>query len=231
MDKVIVITGVSSGVGLETAKYFLNNNWIVIGLSRGLKKLLKVSKDINNKNFYICPTDIKNYKSVCKSFKSIGKKYKKIDILVNNASIFKQKPFKKFNVSEINDIIDTNLKGTIYCTLECIKLMKIGRIINIGSVSGIHGIENQSIYSASKFGVNGFSESLNQELIKSGIKVSTISPGGINTPLWNKDNPYSGDVNKLLQPLDIAKMIYYISDLSSNVILKDITMFPDCEWH
>ena len=73
--------------------------------------------------------------------------------------------------------------------------------------------------------------SLNQELRKSGIKISTISPGGINTPLWNKNNPYFGNVNKLLQPLDIAKMIYYISDLSSNVILKDITMFPDCEWH
>ena len=141
------------------------------------------------------------------------------------------KKFEDFDISEIDDIIDTNLKGTIYCTLESIKNMNFGRIINISSVSGIHGIENQSVYSASKYGVNGFSESLNQEVIKRGISISTICPGGINTPLWNKNNIYPGDTGKILQSLDIVNIMQYIINLPHNVIMKQIIMFPECEWH
>lgn len=232
MSKIIVITGVTSGVGLDTAKFLINKGYIVIGLSRNLKKLKSTNKIINNENFSYFKTDIRKYKSVKKSFDKIKIKFNKIDVLINNASIFKMKEFKYLSEEDINNIIDTNLKGTIFCTLECLKLMSNGsRIINIGSVSGIHGIENQSIYSASKYGVNGFSESLNQEIIKSGIKISSILPGGIDTPLWNENNIYAGDTTNILKTLDIAKMINYIIDLPNNIVLKNVVMFPECEWH
>lgn len=230
-NKAIVITGATSGVGLETVEYFLEQNWIVVGLSRNSYKLKSLDSRLNDKNFHFIEADISNSISVINAFKEIGDRISQIDVLVNNASVFKQKPLKDFSIKEIDNIIDTNLKGTIYCTLECAKLMKTGRIINIGSVSGTHGIENQSIYSASKYGINGFAESLNQELIKTGIKISTICPGGINTPLWNSQNPYSGDVKQLLKPKDIVNVISYITKLPDNVVLKNITVFPTCEWH
>lgn len=230
-NKAIVVTGATGGVGSDTVKFFLEKKWIVFGLARNADKLSLLTNEVNNNNFYGIQMDVKNYLSVYNAFIKIKSIHSYIDILVNNASIFKSKSFVDFTPQEIEDIIDTNLKGTIYCSLECIKCMIEGRIINISSVSGTHGIPNQTIYSASKYGVNGFSEALNQELIKRGIKISTIIPGGINTPLWDEANPYSGNVADILQPSDIVPLIYYISELPKHVVLKNVTVFPTCEWH
>lgn len=230
-NKIIVITGITGGVGVEAAKFFTNQNWTVIGIGRNISKLKKLDKLINSDLFHYVTADISSYNSVKSAFTKIKKSFGSISVLINNAAIFKMKEFKKFSSKEIDEIIDTNLKGTIFCTLECLKIMKSGRIINIGSVSGTHGIANQTIYSASKYGINGFAESLNQEIISNNIKVSTIFPGGINTPLWNDKNIYPGDVNKLLTPNDIVQAINYIINLPKNVVLKNMIMFPDNEWH
>ncbi len=224
-NKTIVITGATSGVGKKLVEVLLGKKYNIIALGRNKSKLDKLK--LINKNITCLEVDIKNPNSVISAFKQINK----IDILVNNASIFNMKPFIDFTIKEIDDIIDTNLKGTIYCTLEAIKKIKKGRIINIGSVSGTHGIENQSVYSSSKFGVMGFSDSLSQEINKRGILISTICPGGINTPLWNPNNPYPGDVEKLLNTSDITNTIEYIINLPQNVVLKSLTIFPKCEWH
>ena len=225
MKKTVIITGTSSGVGKQCVEKFLNKNWNVIGLSR-------TNIDFYNENYFHVQTDIKDALSIKNSFDVISKKYKSIDLLINNAAVFKMKPLVEFNEEEINDIIDTNLKGTIFCTLNTLKIMNRGRIINISSVSGTHGIENQSVYSSTKYALNGFAESLNQELIKKNILISTICPGGINTPLWNDKNQYPGsDVNKILNPNDIVNMIEYIVDLPENVVLKNVILFPTCEWH
>ena len=225
MNKTVIITGTSSGVGKQCVERFLNKKWNVIGLSR-------TNVDLYNANYFHIKTDIKDPVSIKNSFEIISKKYNSIDLLINNAAVFKMKPFVEFNEEEIDDIIDTNIKGTIFCTLNTIKIMNKGRIINISSVSGTHGIENQSVYSSTKYALNGFAESLNQELIKKNILISTICPRGINTPLWNDKNQYPGsDVTKILNPNDIVNMIEYIVDLPENVVLKNVTLFPTCEWH
>ena len=143
--------------------------------------------------------------------------------------------FQNFNHNEIDSIIDINLKGTMYCTLEFVKNMKqkntTGRIINIASVASIHGIENQAVYCASKYGLNGFSEALNQELIKDNISITTIFPGGVDTPLWNEKNEYPGNKNDLLKTGDIVNLIEKILDLENRIILKNLTIFPSNEWH
>lgn len=225
MKKTVIITGVSSGVGKKAAEKFLSKKWNVIGLSRN-----KV--DFSSKNYLHIETDLKSVESIKKTFDVISDKFDSIDLLINNAAIFKMKPFTEFSEQEINDIIDTNIKGVIFCTLNTLKIMKQGRIVNISSVSGTHGIENQSVYSSTKYALNGFSESLNQELIKKNILITTICPGGINTPLWNEKNKYpGGDTNKLLKDEDVVNMIEYVSELPKNVVLKNVVLFPTCEWH
>lgn len=225
-NKVILITGGTSGVGLEAASFFLEKGNSVIVLGRNTTKLNFLHSKYNKTlTSYSC--DIKNYTEVSKVFNQINN----IDILINNASIFKSKPFIQFTPEEINDIIDINLKGTIYCTLEALKKLNKGRIINIGSVSGTHGIENQTIYSATKFGLMGFADSLSQEIHRKNILMTTICPGGINTPLWNLDNPYQGEVTDLLSPKDIVNTINYIINSPDNVVIKTIKLFPNCEFH
>ena len=229
----IVVTGASSGVGLEISKLFVKNGWKVIGLARSLIKLKSLKSELG-KNFDFLEVDISSSDAVKNAFDSIYKNIHVIDVLVNNAAVFMMKPLSESTVNDIDHIIDINLKGSLYCTLNALKMIRpnVGRIINIGSVAGEHGIKNQSIYCASKFGLNGFADALSQELSISGISLSTICPGGINTELWNTENPYPGDdISKLLSAYDVAKLVEYIAMQPSNVILKKIVAFPSNEWH
>ena len=235
MKKNIVITGASSGLGRELARKFSSLNWNVIGLARNTATLEELSKELGE-NFSFYAVDLQDEAGVLSAFNFIESKIKHIDVIVNNAAVFTMKPFIESTFKDINSIVDTNLKGVMYSTLKAIEIMKknnsSGRIINISSVAGTHGIENQAIYCASKFGLNGFSEALNQEIIKYNISISTIIPGGINTPLWNEDNPYKGgDTEQLLQCSDLVKTVEYISGLEPRIILKNLTIFPSNEWH
>jgi NADP-dependent 3-hydroxy acid dehydrogenase YdfG len=231
--KTLVVTGASSGVGLEISKLFVNNGWSVIGLARNLDNLELIKSELGEQ-FIPLRVDVSLSDSVKNAFDYIHTRFVSIDCLVNNAAVFMMKPFSESTIEDIDRIIDVNLKGTMYCTLNALKLVKpnVGRIINIGSVAGEHGIRNQSIYCASKFGVDGFADALNQELLDNGISLSTICPGGINTPLWNPENPYpGGDTSQLLSAYDIAKLVAYIAAQPTNVVLKKIVAFPSNEWH
>lgn len=222
--KTIVVTGASSGVGLDICRHFEKIGWNVIGLARRVAAL-KVGKvkfiqaDGRTLDFYnkIRHADIGN-----------------VDVLVNNAGVFLKSSMMgdiALASSDVDNVIDTNLKGTIYATMACLKVMKPGaRIINIGSVAGTHGIPYQALYCASKYGVNGFFESLQHELLPRGILLTTICPGGINTPLWDK-NKYKGDRNKLLRAGDITSIVDYIAVLPPHVVFKNATLYPSNEIH
>lgn len=235
MRKVIVISGVTSGVGEELSRTFIDLDWSVVGLARNKEKLKKLTHELG-KNFTGIETDITDENSVAASFKFINSQFKKITLLVNNAAVFKMGKFSQCSFDDINSMIDTNLKGAMYCTLEAVQIMKASkhsaRIINVASVAAIHGIAGQAIYCASKFGLNGFSEALNQELIQDGISITTLYPGGIDTSLWNETNPYPGEnKEEILQPKDVVSVIKYVSELEARVILKNLTIFPSNEWH
>jgi len=235
MKKNIVISGASSGLGKELAKKFVSLGWRVIGLARNAATLEKLSEELGE-NFTFYAVDLQDEAGVLSAFDFIENQCDHIDVIVNNAAVFTMKPFLDCTFKDINSIVDTNLKGVMYSTLKAIEIMKknngSGRIINISSVAGVNGIENQAIYCASKFGLNGFAEALNQEIIRHNISISTIIPGGINTPLWNEGNPYpGGDAGGLLQCSDIVKTVEYISGLEPRIILKSLTIFPSNEWH
>jgi len=235
LNKTIIISGVTSGVGRALAIRFHSLGWKVIGLARNEVKLKELLNSLGD-NFTFQVVDLMNKDAVAKTFRIIESKNENIDILVNNAAVFQSKEFFKCSLEDIDTIIDTNLKGVMYSTLEAIRVMKksssSSRIVNIGSVASINGIKNQSIYCASKFGLNGFSEALNQEIIKDNISITTLFPGGIDTPLWNQTNPYpGGSISDLLQPNDIVNIVELLSTLESRVILKNMTIFPSNEWH
>jgi len=228
--KTIIITGANNGVGLEACKYFVKQKYNVIGMSKSSNNMAK----INRKNFSYHKVDITDTNSMIKTVERIIKENKNIDVLVNNAAIFKSINFKNHDIENIEEMIDINFKGVVIMTRLIVKKMlkqKSGKIINISSVSGIHGIENQSVYSATKHALTGFADSLNRELIPHGIQVTNLCPGGINTSLWNDDNPYNGDVNELLQPSDVVDVLNFVISIKNNVIFKNIIFFPKNEIH
>jgi NADP-dependent 3-hydroxy acid dehydrogenase YdfG len=216
-NKTILITGGTSGVGKEMVTHFTKLGYDIYALGRNSDKV----------NFPCKSVDISNESEIINFINEIDN----IDILINNAAIYQRSDYDNIKQSDINSVIDINLKGSIMVTLHSITKMKRGRIININSVAGLSGIKNQSLYSASKAGLKVFMDSLSQELIEKGILISNIHPGGINTELWNSGNKYPGDVTKLLDPTDIINTADYIIGLSDNVVVKDITIFPTNEWH
>jgi NADP-dependent 3-hydroxy acid dehydrogenase YdfG len=233
--KVLVVVGATRGVGKAISEKFIEIGWHVVGLGRDQKRLQAMEQEYG-RLFRGIAIDIRNPKDVTDCFVVIGAELQRIDMLVNNAAVFKKAKYLTCSYNDIDNIIDTNLKGIMYVTLAALKVMvktKLpGRIINVASVASLHGIEDQSIYCASKYGLNGFAEALNQELIgPHNIALTTLYPGGIDTPLWGKSNPYPGDTTSLLQSKDIVSVIEYISTLAPRVVLKNMTIFPSSEWH
>jgi len=222
MSKTIVITGTTSGVGATLAHFYLERGWKVVGLARG-ESLFQYE------NYEHHQVDISNPFLLEVVFNQIDN----IDILVNNAAMFHMKSFVETSVQNIHDMIDINLKGSMYVTKFALPKMKSGsRIFFINSVAGLEELENQSVYCSSKHGLTGFAGVLGEELRGRGIKVTSIHPGGIDTPLWNKDNPYPcGNVSEAIAPIEIAKLIDFIYNSKSNIEYKTVKLFPDTEWH
>lgn len=223
MKRVALITGTTRGLGKEIAKHFLYMNWSVIGLSRS-------QSTIEHPDYMHIVADIKDRKSLKSAFDNINVN---INLMINNSSIFEMKSFEEMDDDKIDDIIDTNLKGTIFVTKYALDHMCSGsRIFFINSVAGLEELENQSIYCASKHGVTAFAGVLGNELRKKKIKVTSIHPGGINTTLWNEKNPYPcGDVNLATDPKDIAILIEFIYNSFMNTEYKTVKLFPTTEWH
>jgi NADP-dependent 3-hydroxy acid dehydrogenase YdfG len=222
MSKTILITGTTSGVGATLTHFYLEKGWNVVGLARG-DSLFQYD------NYQHHQVDISNPFLLEIIFKQLNN----IDVLVNNAAMFHMKPFTETNIEDIHDMIDINLKGSMYVTKFALSKMKSdSRIFFINSVAGLEELENQSVYCSSKHGLTGFAGVLGEELRGRGIKVTSIHPGGIDTPLWSKNNPYPcGDVSKAISPIEIAKLIDFIYNSKTNIEYKTVKLFPDTEWH
>jgi NAD(P)-dependent dehydrogenase (short-subunit alcohol dehydrogenase family) len=222
MNKTILITGTTSGVGATIAYNYIEKGWNVIGFARGES----IFDYPNYKHYQVDVTS-------CYEMYDIFEQIDSIDILVNNAAVFKMKSFSDTTLDEIDDMIDINLKGAMYVTKFALQKMKKGsRIFFINSVAGLEELENQSAYCASKHGLTGFAGVLGEELRSRGIKVTSIHPGGIDTPLWSRDIPYPcGDVSKAISPMELVKVIDFVYNSQFNVEYKTIKMFPDTEWH
>ncbi|MEJ7596859.1 MAG: SDR family oxidoreductase [Kofleriaceae bacterium] len=229
--KTAIVTGASRGVGLAVAERLIAKGWQIVGLARDVGPLHRAKEQLGER-FSFETVDLRDAQSVRQVFERIGARLGVFELLVNNAAVFKMKPFRECDDADIDAMIDTNLKGPLRCTLAALKWMRAGsRIINVGSVAGTHGIENQAIYCASKFGLEGFADALGQEVKMSGIAITSICPGGIDTPLWNASNPYPGDLSQILQPADVASLVEYVAELPPHVVLKRAVVFPTNEWH
>lgn len=232
--KIMVVTGASSGVGQALALHFSQAGYRVCTLARNKDKLDSLVKERPG-NIFAYPADIADKDAVASAFEAILSDHPHIDVLINNASVFNSCNFSDEGFANIDRLVDTNLKGTMYSTRLALPSMiarKSGHIINISSVSGIHGIPQQAIYGATKFAVNGFSDIIGYELREHGILVTAICPGGIDTPLWNdKHNPYPGNRDHLITAEEICEQVAFILSQPKSTLYKKLVMFPVSEWH
>jgi NAD(P)-dependent dehydrogenase (short-subunit alcohol dehydrogenase family) len=229
----IVVTGASSGIGEAISLRLSERGMRVFALARGQDKLDALAA---RRPGAIVPlaVDVADPGQVAAAFARIESDYGPIDVLINNAGIYERLNFWEQDVQMISQIIDTNLKGTMYCTRLVLPYMlarQAGRIVNIASVSGTRGIPLETSYSASKNGMVGFSDAVAQEVLPHGILVCAICPGAVDTPLWNADNPYHGDPSGILSAGEVAELVEFVLSRPPKSVYKRVILFPSNEWH
>ena len=225
-NKVVVITGASSGIGKATAIEFAKKGARVVLAARRTEKLKELKNYIssfNEKCVYV-QTDITREEEVINLFDETENKFGVVDILINNAGRILESEVCNISHDEWLSIIQTNLTGVFLCTREAVKRMRgkkvRGHIITVSSVSGLYGAPSYSAYCASKHGVTGFMRSIKWELRKEAIKVSTIYPARVDTELFDdyENRPHRWE---LLPARDIAN---YLVAIASRSLLKKISL-------
>ncbi|MBP7652039.1 SDR family oxidoreductase [Candidatus Dependentiae bacterium] len=219
-NKIILITGGSSGIGLSIAKSALLKNYILINLSRTAEQ----SNLKNTKNYFAKNTDISDLKQIESAKNWIIKKLniKNIDVLINCAGTGFEKKISKITESDYYSIFDVNVKGLIFVTKSFYPLITKGTgiICNISSIAGFKGFSKWSLYCASKFAVEGFTSSLRNELREKKIRVFSVKPGSVDTPFYDY-LPVSRKKN-FIKPSTISKIVMDIIDLPDDTCIEDI---------
>ena len=228
MNKTILITGASSGIGHATVLYFSAKGWNVVATMRNIDKQKEFS---SLGNVLLLQLDVTKKDTIVKAFKDAILKFGKIDVIVNNAGYGLMGPFELLDSEQILKQYETNVFGLMNVIKEALSYFrenKTGTIINISSVGGRLAIPLYSLYSSSKWAIEGFSESLQFELKQFNIKVKLVEPGPIKTDFYNRsaDKPKTNtfkNYEKLtstvmpklnsagysgLEPIEVAKVIY-----------------------
>jgi 3-oxoacyl-[acyl-carrier protein] reductase len=210
--KVAIVTGGTRGIGRGIAEALVRAGVKVSVSARQEDDIENTVSALNciggegSAAGFVC--DVRYFEQVKAFFARTVERFGSVDILINNAGIGIFKSVEAMRPDEFQAVLETNLSGVFYCSHEAIPLMRAqgeGYIINISSLAGANPHPQMAAYNASKFGLNGFSEAMMQEVRHDGIKVSYIMPGSVNTE-FGGDEP-SDAKSWQLQPEDIAEVV------------------------
>ena len=243
MNKITLITGATSGIGLACAQRFAKEGHDLIITGRRKEKLDKITSELQQKygvNVLPLCFDIRSQKEVQESIESLPDNWKDIEILVNNAGLaVGLNTLQEGIIDDWERMIDTNIKGLLYISRAITPIMinqGHGHIINIGSIAGKEVYPNGNVYCATKYAVDALSKSMRIDLVKHGIKVSQIAPGAVDTEFsevrFKGDKDRAGKVYKGFEPLhaeDIAAIVYYVTTLPNHVNINDLVVMPTAQ--
>ena len=229
-NKNCLITGATGGLGSNLAKILLENNCNIFLTSKSKLKLQKLQNQLEKTNKNNCKIiyeygDLTKISDVKKIIKSIRKKFKTIDIVINNAGLFLSKPISKSKIEEFQNIFDVNVRAPFLFTKEFsqdMKKKKWGRIINIGSSSSYQGFSEGTIYCASKHALLGLSRSLFSELKEHNVRTFCISPGSIKTDMGKQDKKQN--YKTFLDPKEVAEYIIYSLNFDKELVTEEIRL-------
>ncbi len=236
MEKIILITGATSGFGKAIAEKFAAEKWNCIITGRRADRLHAFADELREK-FQIrvlsLVFDVQKKDEVFQNLRNLPKEWKDVDVLVNNAGLaLGRDNFDEGNIEDWDTMIDTNVKGLLYVTKAIVPYMTSrnhGHIINIGSGAGKEVYEKGNVYCASKFAVDAISKSLRIDLLQHKIKVTAIHPGAADTEFsivrFKGDEDKAKQIYKGYTPLhaeDIADITWYCATLPPHVCINEL---------
>ena len=223
INKVVLVTGGSRGIGAEIVKILAKENYsIVSNYNHSEKQAIQIQQELQKqeKTIKIFKADVSKREEVKKLIQFTIKTFGTIDILINNVGIAQEKLFTDITDDDWNTMLNTNLNSVFYCTQEVLPEMlrkKEGCIINISSIWGITGSSCEVAYSTAKAGINGMTKALAKELGPSNIRVNAIAPGIIDTSMndyLTKEEKQAIEqeipLEKIGKPIDIARCVKWL---------------------
>ncbi|HHO5061145.1 TPA: SDR family oxidoreductase [Staphylococcus aureus] len=225
-DKVAVVTGAGSGIGEAIATLLHEEGVKVILAGRNKDKLQNVANQLAQDSVKVVPTDVTKKEEVDELIKIAQQTFGGLDIVINSAGQMLSSKITDYQVDEWDSMIDVNIKGTLYTAQAALPTMleqSSGHLINIASISGFEVTKSSTIYSATKAAVHTITQGLEKELAKTGVKVTSISPGMVDTAITAAYNPSD---RKKLEPQDIAEAVLYALTQPKHVNVNEITVRP-----
>ena len=238
-DKIVCITGASSGIGRACAEAFAAQGCRLILSARRYERLEELKEELDTESIII-ELDVRDQKKVEDTIRSLDDSWSDIDILINNAGL--ARGLSKMHeglLSDWEEMIDTNVKGLLYVSREIIPGMvkrNRGHIVNLGSIAGHEVYPNGNVYCASKHAVDALTRGIRMDLVDTQIRVSTVDPGLVETEFsvvrFHGDGDRADQVYKGLDPLtgtDIADAVLYCASRPEHVQIAEMIIFPTAQ--
>jgi short-subunit dehydrogenase len=230
-DKVIVIVGATGGIGATLTRQLAPTGVRLVLAARNTENLAALANELPGSpgNVLIVPTDITQPQQVDTLIQRTISQFGQIDVLVNAAGAGILKAYNTIEPADLEKMLNLNLKGCFYTTQAAAKEMqkrKSGHICNVVGILGKHSMPMAAAYSASKFGVVGFSKSIAEELKRFGVKITLFYFGGIDSPFWDQVN-LKVDRNKMLSCETAANAIFYALSVEPQAIPMEINIQPE----
>lgn len=239
-DKIVLISGASSGIGEAAAKKFAKDGAILLLCARNMNRLTELKKELEESyraKVHIFQLDVRDKNAVDKAISTIPEEFKNIDILVNNAGLAQGlDKVQEGSLDDFDAMIDTNIKGLLYMTRKIVPAMienKKGHVINIGSTAGILSYPGGAVYCATKAAVKFISDGLRMDVVDTPVKVTNIQPGMVETNFsvirFHGDEEKAAKVYEGIKPLtaeDIADIIIYTASVPEHVQICEVTVTP-----
>jgi NADP-dependent 3-hydroxy acid dehydrogenase YdfG len=239
MNKTILVTGATSGIGKATAIHFAALGARLILCGRRQERLNQLKEELPTE-VHILNFDVRDRTAVFEAIESLPETFEQIDVLINNAgNAHGLDDVIEANLDDWDAMIDGNVKGVMYVTKAVLPLMtkrKSGHIINVGSIAGLEVYPKGNVYCSSKFAINAFTQGLRIDLNPIGIRVGAVHPGLVETEF--SEVRFKGDVNRAksvynqldaLQAEDIANTIAFMVHAPEHVTIADITILPTAQ--
>jgi len=243
MNKTVLITGATSGIGLACAHIFAKSNYNLVITGRREERLENIKIELGQKydiEINVLSFDIRRKDSVFEAIEKLKNEKINIDILVNNAGLASGlSTVQEGDIDDWEKMIDTNIKGLLYISRAVLPMMVKngkGHIINIGSIAGKEVYPNGNVYCGTKHAVDAITKGMRIDAVKHGIRVSQVAPGAVETEFsvvrFHGDKEKADAVYKgfqALKPEDVADAVFYIANTPQHVNINDLVIMPTAQ--